>query len=118
MAVSPLVHDLINGGFLVTRAGHNVLVIGGDVYRQDRGCLIGLEDGGAIGGPPGIQQVVLPCGDKPLATVGKLERKDTALMQMELVLVWLGTMENLHIGVLHTNCQPVPSWTVAKTEDL
>lgn len=48
-----------------------------------------------------------------LTTVGELKREDTALMQVELVLVRLGVMENLHIAALHAHCQPLPCGAVA-----
>ena len=37
---------------------------------------------------------------------------------MELVFFRFTGMENLHIAVLHSNRQPVASWTVTQTEDL
>ena len=37
---------------------------------------------------------------------------------MELVLVWLRGVENLHIAVLHSHSEPVSSGTPAQTEDL
>jgi len=77
-----------------------------------------LEDGGSVGGSPGIEKVVLSCGDKPLATVGELEAEDTALVEIELIFVWLRCVENLDVGVLHANSKPVTSRTVAQAEYL
>ena len=37
---------------------------------------------------------------------------------MELVLVWLRGVENLHIAVLHSHSEPVSSGAPAQTEDL
>lgn len=61
-----------------------------------------LEYAGTVRGPPGIQEVVLAGGDKPLATVGELEGQDTALVQMQLVLVRFTAVEDLHIATLHS----------------
>ena len=51
--------------------------------------------------------------DMFLTTVGELQREDAALMQVELVFVRLGVMENLHIAALHAHCQPLPCGAVA-----
>lgn len=49
-----------------------------------------------------------------LTTVGEFERQHTALMQMELILVWLGVVEHLHIAALHAHSQPLTRWAVAQ----
>jgi len=66
------VHDLVYSGLLVSTASDNVLVVVGDVAAEHARSLLGHEDGGAIGRPPRVEQVVFACGDEPLATVGKL----------------------------------------------
>lgn len=53
-----------------------------------------------------------------LTAMGELEREHAALVQMELVLVWLGDMEHLHITVLHPHCKPLSSRAVAQRKDL
>lgn len=53
-----------------------------------------------------------------LTTVGKLEWQHAALMQMELILVWLGDMEHFHVTVLHPHCEPLSSWAVAQRKYL
>ena len=68
-----------------------------------------MEDGGSVWCPPGVKEIVLPSGHEPLARVGKLEAEDTALMEMQLVLVWLVTMKDLDIRVLHAHSKPVSS---------
>ena len=98
-----LIHNFIDGGFLVTRPRHYVLVICRDVYRQHWGCFIRLENGSAVRISPGIQKIVFSCGDKPLATVCKLERQDAAFMEVELVFIRLCGVEHLHVAVLHAD---------------
>jgi len=107
------VHDLVHSGFLVPTASYNILVVVGDVTAEHARGLLRDEDGGAIGRAPGVEQVVLAGGDEPLATVGKLEGEDTALVEVELVLVRLVAVEHLHVRVLHPHSQPVPSGTIA-----
>ena len=84
------VHDLVHSGFLVPTASYNIFVVVGDVTAEHARSLLRDEDGGAIGRAPGVEQVVLAGGDEPLATVGKLEGEDAALVEVELVLVRLG----------------------------
>ena len=60
-----------------------------------------LENAGTIGSSPGVEEIVLASGDKPLAAVGKLEGENAALMQVQLVLVWLGVVQHLHVAALH-----------------
>ena len=91
------VHDLVYSRLLVTTAGDNVLVVVGDVAAEHAGSLLGNEDGGAIGRSPGVEQVVFAGGDEPLATVGKLEGEDAALMEVELVLVRFVAVEHFHV---------------------
>ena len=83
------VHDLVHSGFLVPTASYNILVVVRDVTAEHARGLLRDEDGGAIGRAPGVEQVVLAGGDKPFATIGKLEGKDTTFMQVKLVFVWL-----------------------------
>lgn len=117
--LSPLQHsvnDLVDRSFLVPRASHDELVVGGDIAAEDGGSFLGLqrggyepqphsqppqpkgalegislgrgqfrasgalgapplplcscsahlEDAGAVGGAPGVEQVVLPCAHEPL----------------------------------------------------
>lgn len=62
----------------------------------------------------------LPCqaGASGLTTVGKFEGQHAALMQVQLVLVRLGVVQNLHIAALHAHGQPLPRGAVAQGEDL
>lgn len=60
-----------------------------------------LEDGGSVRRAPRVQQVVLARGDEPFATAGELERKYTALVQMQLVLVRLAHVQHLHVRAFH-----------------
>lgn len=53
-----------------------------------------------------------------LTTISEFEGQHTALMEMKLVLVRLVYMENFHVAALHAHSQPLPSWAVAKGEDL
>lgn len=66
-----------------------------------------LEYAGSIRSPPGIQEVVLAGADKPLAAVGEFEGQDTALVEVELVLVRLTAVEHLHITALHSETKNV-----------
>lgn len=77
-----------------------------------------LEYRCAIGGAPGVQQVILARRDEPLASIGKPEWEDTGLVEVELVFIWLGDMQDLHIGTFHSHCQPFPSGTVTQREYL
>lgn len=89
--VPSLVDDLVDGGLLVSGSRHDVLVVGRDVAAQDGGRLLGLgkakpatvsqrpgtasfqvlprrpylEYAGAVGSPPGVQQVVFARAHKP-----------------------------------------------------
>jgi len=49
-----------------------------------------------------------------LTTVSKSEGEHTALVQVELVLVRFGDVQDLHVIVLHPDCQPLARWTVAQ----
>ena len=113
-----LVEDLVNCRLLISASCHNVFIIIADVTAENRGGLLGLEDGGSVGRPPGVKKIVLAGGDEPLARVGKLEAEDTALVEVQLVLVWLVTVENLDIRVLHAHSQPVTSGAPAQAEYL
>lgn len=53
-----------------------------------------------------------------LTTVGEFEWEDAALVQMELILVWLGVMEHLHVAALHADGQPLARRAVSQWEDL
>lgn len=82
------------------------------LHRQDREkgngdglsmiWITDLEYAGSVWSPPGIQEVVLASADEPLAAVGELEGEDTALVEVELVLVRLTAVEYLHITALHS----------------
>lgn len=50
--------------------------------------------------------------------MSKSERQHTAFMQVELVLVRLGDMQNLHVTVLHPHRQPLTRWAITQREDL
>ena len=113
-----LVNDFIDYGFLVTGTSNNVLVIGWNVTAEHWGVLFRLENWGSIRGPPGIQQIVLASGDKPLATIGKLEWENTTFMEVKLVLIWLGAMKYFNVGTFHANSQPVSSGAEAQAENL
>lgn len=39
-------------------------------------------------------------------------------MQVQLILVGLGVVQDLHIAALHAHCQPLPSGAVPQGEDL
>merc|ERR1719319_685712 len=114
----PLVHDLVYCGLLVPGPGHDVLVVIADVAGEHGGGLLRHEDGGAVGRPPGVEEVVLARGDEPLAAVSELEGEDAALVEVELVLVGLVAVEHLHVRVLHADCEPVAGWAVAQAEYL
>lgn len=60
----------------------------------------------------------MPGGASGLTTVGKLEGQHTALMQVQLVLVGLGVVQDLHVAALHAHGQPLPSGAVTQGEDL
>lgn len=50
--------------------------------------------------------------------MGKLERQDAALVEMQLVFVRLGDMQHFHVTVLHPHRQPLAGWAVAQRKDL
>lgn len=50
--------------------------------------------------------------------MGKLERQHAALVKVQLVFVWLGDVQHLHIAVLHPHCEPFSGWAVAQRKDL
>lgn len=77
-----------------------------------------LEDGGAVGCPPRIQQIVLAGADEPLAASGKLEREHATLVQVQLVLVRLVAVQHLDVRVLHADGQPLARRAVTQREDL
>lgn len=62
----------------------------------------------------------LSCQDAAsgLTTVGKLEGQHAALVQMQLVLVGLGVVQDLYIAALHAHGQPLSSGAVTQGEDL
>ena len=113
-----LVENLVNCRLLISTSCHNVFIIIADVTAKNRRGLLGLEDGGSVGRPPGIKKVVLAGGDEPLARVGKLEAEDAALMKIELIFVRLRCVENLDVGVLHADSQPVTSGAITQAEYL
>ena len=51
-------------------------------------------------------------------TVGKLEGENAALVEVQLVLVRFGNMQNFHVAALHSHSQPLACWTVTQREDL
>lgn len=53
-----------------------------------------------------------------LTTMGKLERQDAALVEMQLVFVRLGDVQHFHVTVLHAHGQPFSGWAVAQRKDL
>ena len=50
--------------------------------------------------------------------VGKLEGQNTALMEVQLVLVRFGDVQDFHVAALHPHSQPLACRTVAQREDL
>ena len=60
-----------------------------------------LEYGGTIWCSPGVEEIVFASGDKPLASVSKLEREDTGVMEVELVLLLVVDVQHLYITTLH-----------------
>lgn len=75
--------------------------------------MIYLENASTIRRAPSIQIVVFSGGNEPLSGLGKLERKDAALVQIELILVGLGSVEDFDCGAFHTNRQPLSRRAVA-----
>ena len=53
-----------------------------------------------------------------LTAVGKLEGEHAALVEVQLVLVRLGDVQDLHVAALHAHRQPLSGGTVAQREDL
>ena len=53
-----------------------------------------------------------------LTAVGKLEGEHAALVEVQLVLVRLGDVQDLHVAALHAHGQPLSGGTVAQREDL
>lgn len=49
-----------------------------------------------------------------LTTVGKLEREDAAFVQVKLVFVRFGVVEDLHVAALHAHSQPLSGGAVAQ----
>ena len=62
-----------------------------------------MEYAGSIWCSPGIEEVVFAGGDEPFASVGKLERKDTGVVEVELILLRPVDMDHLNIATLHSN---------------
>ena len=50
--------------------------------------------------------------------MGEAQGQHAALVEVQLVLVGLGDVEDLHVAVLHAHRQPLPRGTVAQGEDL
>ena len=46
-----------------------------------------LENTGSVWRSPCVEKVVFSSADEPFSTVGELERQNTALVQVELILV-------------------------------
>lgn len=67
------VDDFVNCGLLVSGAGDDELVVGGDVAAEHRRRLLRLEYAGSIRRPPGVQEVIFAGAHKPFTTVGELE---------------------------------------------
>ncbi len=63
--------------------------------------LTNLEETGTIRSSPGIEEVVFASGYEPLASVGKLERQDTRLVQVKLVFLRAIDVQHLHVTALH-----------------
>ncbi len=51
-------------------------------------------------------------------TIGELERKNAALVEVQLVLVRFGDVQDFHVTALHSHSQPLACRTVAQREDL
>ena len=51
-------------------------------------------------------------------TVGELEGENAALVQVQLVLVRFGDVQDFHVTALHSHSQPLACRTVAQGEDL
>ena len=113
-----LVENLVNRRLLISASCDNVLIIIAYVTTEDRGGLLGLEDGGSVWRPPGVKEVVLASGDKPFARVGKFKAEDTTLVEVQLIFVWFVTVKHLHVGVLHPNSEPVSRGAPAQAEYL
>lgn len=50
--------------------------------------------------------------------VGKLEGENAALVEVQLVLVRFGDMQDFDVAALHSHSQPLACRTVAQREDL
>lgn len=50
--------------------------------------------------------------------VGELEGQNAALVEVQLVLVGLGDVQDFHVAALHSHRQPLACRTVAQREDL
>ena len=61
-----------------------------------------LEYAGTVGCSPCIKQVILARTNEPLSAVSELERENTTLMKVQLVFVWLGVMQHLHVAAFHS----------------
>ena len=64
-----------------------------------------MKYAGPIWRSPCIEQVVLASGDEPLAGMGKLERKDTGVVKVELILLRPVDMDHFDIATLHSKCR-------------
>ena len=62
-----------------------------------------LEYTGTIRRSPCIEQIVFASSDEPLASVGKLKRENTRVMEVQLVLLRPVDVDHLNIATLHTN---------------
>lgn len=56
-----------------------------------------LEYGRSVWRSPCVQQIILAGRDKPLAAGGKLKAEHAALVQMQLVLLRFGGMQDLDV---------------------
>lgn len=107
-----LIYDFVYGGFLVSRASDNVFVVGWNVTTEHGWGFFALENGCTIGCSPGIEKIIFACWNEPFATVCKLERQDTGFVQMQLILVRLGTVKHFNIAWFHTNSEPFARRTI------
>lgn len=72
------------------------------VLQASRRLRTYLKEASPIGSSPRIEEVVFASSDEPFPSVGKLKRKHTRLVQVQLVLLCSIDVQYLHVTALHT----------------
>jgi hypothetical protein len=66
-----------------------------------------LEYAGTVGRSPCVQQVVFARRHEPLAARRESQRENAAFVQVQLVFVGFGGVQDFDVGVLHADSKPI-----------